>query len=296
MINKSKRYKTNRSKIILNMDNIIFGVYNGYSDLKTEKGGLYYFIKSLRKVNKTCKVVVICESDKIFPGLREFANEMDFEIYSDFETKYFMIYYRFEIYLKYLKEYEERQEYEEKHKSNKINKILLADMNDVIFQKDPFSINFQTDLYCALECNNLSDSQSNYSSYLNMAWINGCSHIPNFNFDNFTNQYVACAGTILGTYFGIKSYLDFYINAQTIRQVNDQGLYNTYVYNFAPSKTIIPYKESSILTLDRVDFKTLNIDSSGSLGILNGLGERYSIIHQIDKYKIPKMMNLAVNI
>jgi hypothetical protein len=253
-------------KIILDMDNIIFGVYNGYSDLKTEKGGLYYFMKSLRKVNKTCRVVVICESDKIFPNLREFSKEMNFEIYSDFQTKYLMIYYRFEIYLKYLKEYEEepeyeeRQEYEEKPKVKKIDKILLADMNDVIFQNDPFAIDFQTDLYCALECNNLNDADINYSSFLNMSWINYCNHLPGFNPENFKDQYVTCAGTILGTYFGIKNYLDFYIESQSIKEVNDQGLYNMYVYNIAPSKTITYYKDSSILTLDRVEFKNLVLD------------------------------------
>ena len=47
------------------MNNIILGVYDGYNSLKTSKGGIYYFLKSLRKYNSDCKVVIICEK-KIF--------------------------------------------------------------------------------------------------------------------------------------------------------------------------------------------------------------------------------------
>ena len=124
------------------MSNIIFGVYAGYNSLKTPSGGIYYFFKSLRKYSD-CKVVVVCEKSQIFTDLINFSNEMNFEIYSDFEPRYnnnvFNIYNRYELYKKYIKE------------SNLIfDKILLSDMNDVIFQDDPFSIDFTEELYCAL--------------------------------------------------------------------------------------------------------------------------------------------------
>ena len=140
-------------------NNIILGVYNGYKSLKSDKGGIYYFLKSLRKYNNDCKVVIICEKQNIFDDLIKFSNEMNFEIYTNFNIKYHMMYYRFEIYNTYLKE------------SNIIfNKVLLSDINDVIFQEDPFSINFTEDLYCALEQSILSDN-NNSSSLLNMSWV-----------------------------------------------------------------------------------------------------------------------------
>jgi len=55
--------------------NIIFGVYNGYNNIKTEKGGIYYFIKSLRKYNKECKVVILCEKENIFYELKKLCDE-----------------------------------------------------------------------------------------------------------------------------------------------------------------------------------------------------------------------------
>jgi len=81
------------------MNNIIFGVYNGYNSLKTSNGGIYYFLKSLRKYNSDCKVVIICEQNNIFEDLITFSIEMNFEIYSNFTTKYNMMFYRFELYI-----------------------------------------------------------------------------------------------------------------------------------------------------------------------------------------------------
>ena len=51
------------------MNNIIFGVFNGYNSLFTKKGGIYYFMKSLRKYNENCKIVIICEKKNIFNDL-----------------------------------------------------------------------------------------------------------------------------------------------------------------------------------------------------------------------------------
>ena len=256
------------------MTNIIFGVYNGYSSLKTSKGGLYYFMKSLRKYNQTCKVVIVCERCNIFNELVEFSKEMDFEIYSDFNVEYQMMYYRFLIYKKYLEQ-----------TTYKIDKILLADLNDVIFQENPFSIQFTEDIYCALEGSILND-RNNGSSCLNMDWINEASHFPYVNSENYKGQYIICAGTILGSYFGITNYLDFYKEAQKNRIINDQGLINVYVYNYLSCKNTTEYTKSKILTLDRIKFDSLNIIDKS---IFNNKGEKYSIIHQIDRCGIDNL-------
>jgi hypothetical protein len=258
------------------MNNIIFGVYNGYNSLKTSNGGIYYFLKSLRKYNSYCKVVIICEQNHIFEDLITFSNEMNFEIYSNFTTKYDMMYYRFEIYNDYLK-------------NNTFNKVLLSDINDVIFQEDPFSINFTEELYCALEQSILTDN-TNGSSCLNMWWISECNHLSENNYHNYKDKYVVCAGTILGNYDGIIKYLEFYKNIQNIKVVNDQGLLNLYVYNCLSSKKCLEFKESKILTLDKINFETLNIKNNS---IVNNNGEKYSIIHQINRCNLPFMLNLV---
>ena len=256
------------------MNNIIFGVYNGYNSLKTYNGGIYYFLKSLRKYNSDCKVVIICEKNNIFEDLITFSNEMNFEIYSNFTTKYNMMYYRFELYNDYLK------------KNKTFNKVLLSDINDVIFQEDPFSIE---ELYCALEQSILSDN-NNSSSCINMKWIDECKHLSKNNYDNYKYKYIVCAGTILGSYYGIIKYLEFYKYIQNIKIVNDQGLLNVYVYNYLSSKKCLEFKESKILTLDKINFETLNIENNS---IVNNNGEKYSIIHQINRCNLPFMLNLV---
>jgi hypothetical protein len=260
------------------MNNIVFGLYNGYSSLKTCKGGIYYFLKSLRKYNSECKVVIICEEHNIFEDLINFSKEMNFEIYSKFTTKYYLMFSRFEIYNDYLKE------------QNLIfDKVLLADIDDVIFQEDPFSINFTEELYCALEQSILTDV-NNSSSIINMGLINDFKHLPENNYDNYKNKYVVCAGTILGQYDGIIKYLDFYKNIQNIKLGNDQGLLNVYVYNFLSSKKCLEFQESKILTLDKIDFEILNIENNS---IVNNKGEKYSIIHQINRCNLPFMLNIV---
>jgi hypothetical protein len=263
------------------MNNIIFGVYSGYNSVITSKGGIYFFFKSLRKYNKNCKVVIICEKDKIFEDLIMFSNEMNFEIYSNFTTTYDMMFYRFEIYNDYLKN------------TNVIfDKVLLSDIDDVIFQEDPFTINFTEELYCALEKTILTDycKDNNNSSYINLCWISECNYLFANNYSIFQDKYIICAGTILGNYNGIIKYLDFYKNIQSNKIVNDQGLLNVYVYKYLSSKICLEYQDSKILTLDSIDFKILNIDNNN---IVNNKGEKYSIIHQINRCNLPFMLNLV---
>jgi hypothetical protein len=265
--------------------NVIFGVYNGYDSVKTEKGGLYYFAKSLRKHNQECKVIIICEKEKVFAELEEFCNEHNFYIYTDFNLKYDMMFYRFEIYYDIIS----------KWFIHDINKIMFSDLDDVIFQGDPFSIDFDEQIYCAAEKNIITEND-NMSSNLNRHWINESFTVAKYYTDNFENQPVLCAGTILGKYNGMLEYLKFYVDVQSKRPVpkgvNDQGLYNIYIYNYtnADVRKILPYNESQILTLDRVPFENLNIQDNR---ILNDRGELYVILHQTNRCNLDFMKSLV---
>jgi hypothetical protein len=267
--------------------NFIFGVYNGYDNLKTEKGGIYYFAKSLRKYNKDCKVIIICEKDKVFKELEELCKECDFYIYTDFTKKYDMMFYRFEIYYDILS----------KWFIYNPNKILFSDLDDVIFQGDPFSIEFDEQIYCAAEKNIITDN-NNTSSILNRHWINESFNVTKYYTENFENKPVLCAGTILGKYNGILEYLKFYVDVQSKRPVekgvNDQGLYNIYIYNYmnVDFSKVLPYTDSQILTLDRVDFNSLNIQDNR---ILNDRGELYVILHQTNRCNLEFMKGLVEN-
>lgn len=267
--------------------NVIFGVYNGYDSIKTEKGGIYYFTKSLRKYNKDCKVIIICEKENVFKELEDFCNEHSFYIYSDFKIKYDMMFYRFEIYYDIMS----------KWFIHDIDKVMFSDIDDVIFQGDPFSIEFDEQIYCAAEQNVIMDN-NNWSSYLNRLWIHESRDITSYSRERFENQPVLCAGTILGKYNGMLEYLKFYVDVQSNRPVekgvNDQGLYNIYIYNYTTPefRKILPYKESQILTLDRVDFDSLNIQDNR---ILNDRDELYVILHQTNRCNLDFMKSLVDN-
>jgi hypothetical protein len=255
--------------------------------VKTDKGGLYYFVKSLRKYNKECKVIIICEKEKVFTELEEFCYEHNIYIYSDFTIKYEMMFYRFEIYYDILS----------KWFIHDINKIMFSDLDDVIFQGDPFSIDFEEQMYCAAEKNIITDND-NTSSKLNRHWINESFTVSKYYTENFENQYVLCAGTILGKYLGVLDYLKFYVDVQSKRPVpkgvNDQGLYNIYIYNHTDVSfsKVLPLNESQILTLDKVSFDSLNIQDNK---ILNDRGEVYVILHQTNRCYLEFMKGLVDN-
>jgi hypothetical protein len=265
--------------------NVIFGVYSGYNSLKTDKGGIYYFAKSLRKYNQDCKVIILCEKSKIFKELEDLCAEYNFQIHSDFVFKYELMLNRFEIYYDILS----------KWSAEDVDKIMFSDLDDVVFQGDPFSIEFEEQLYCAAERNILSD-KNNSSSGLNRHWIEQASAAADYSIENFEDQPVVCAGTTLGKYAGIMDYLKFYADAREkkpgFRNVPDQGLYNIYIYNHthASSKKILPYKSSQILTLDSVSFDDLNVQDNK---ILNDSGQLYVILHQINRCNSEFMKNLA---
>ena len=119
-----------------------------------------------------------------------------------------------------------------------------------------------------------------------MKWINKSIHLSK---NNYKNKYVICAGTILGNYNGIIKYLEFYKKNQNKNIVNDQGLLNIYVYNYLSSKKCLKFEKSKILTLDKIDFERLNIENNY---IFNDNGEKYSIIHQINRCNLEFMLNL----
>ena len=76
--------------------------------------------------------------------------------------------------------------------------------------------------------------------------------------------------------------------------VNDQGLYNIYIYNYTDVdfSKILPYNESQILTLDRVSFDSLNIHDNK---ILNSNGQEYVILHQTNRCNLDFMKSLVDN-
>jgi hypothetical protein len=264
---------------------LVLGIFCNYgSNLKIPKGGLYYFLKSLRKVNNTCKVKILCRQIDIVPNVSSFCESMNVELIPSIPNHLqnpheFQIYRYFHIYNMLNNE------------NIKYNKILISDLVDVIFQEDPFHFKIENGLYAAAEQNILSDT-SNGSSLINMRWINQYKNLKDLNFENFNNKYVICCGTIIGYHDNILDYLKFY-NSINLNFNNDQAVINIYIYNFNKHLNPVDYDKSKILTLDKIKFENLKCNEKGF--IVNKNNELYSIIHQIDRCNLPYMLNLVEN-
>ncbi len=257
-----------------NKNELVIGCYNYTNpELLTSKGGIKIFIESLRNFNKTCTIIVLMNTCPY--EIKSFFNKNNVTYLLGFNGN--LMFTRFIKYYQIIN-------------SHKLffNKILLCDLNDVIFQANPFDINLDTNkLYCAQEMssyNNLFNS----SSKLNLKWIIEAHKLNNELKKKFIKKYknknVVCAGTILGNRDAILSYLTWYEKIQNPAGIliNDQGLLNIYTYEYDNNRAIVErYQDGKILTLDKINFDNIRKDSNGFL--INSSGEKYCIIHQIDR-------------
>ena len=280
----SKRVQISQDK------NVVLGLYDGYSSLDTPKGGLGLFVESFRYYNKDDKIVIFVQSKNIFPELKDLAKRFDLELCGYNEEDM-------------LKWNEDRQTYRlllyNDWLDNKIelfNKVLLSDTNDVMFFGNPFDIETKS-VYCALEktkyCN---DSGENMSSLMcNLGWLDRVGWAININ--NLTatclnksnaenivfGKNVICSGTIIGKSEAIMKYLSKVTKNNLVTYTGlDQGCWNTYVYSQPPDALdMVIFEHSKILTLDSIDHSTISKDEEGFY--LNEKGEKYLIVHQIDR-------------
>ena len=279
--------------------NLVIGVYCGYGSNminNRRKGGLYFFLHSLRKVNSNCKIIVLCRLSDMFPELITLCNHMKVEIMPCIPNNYN------NIHLFQRNRFTQIHDFlmDKKAKGEIYEKILMSDLADVIFQEDPFGFEIPCGIYPAAEQNILSDI-TNDSSTLNMGWIQEYSFLE-MDPRQFDNKYVICCGTIIGYYAAILEYLNYYNHINPLPSTendaqglkNDQAVMNIFVYHHLPDKIQVQkYTESKILTLDKIRFEDLDKNEKGQ--IVNKNNELYAIIHQIDRCNLPYMMNLAVN-
>jgi hypothetical protein len=281
----------------MSQKNIVIGFYSGYDSLDTDKGGLRIFVESFRKYNKEDIIIVTLVLPIRCKELVEFCKKNNCIIentdLSDVKTGN-----RWTSYKNILSS--------NMYRGYNINKILIMDMNDAMFQGNPFSINIYNKLYCACEKtkyifypNDVNFQYNNYNSMqINTNWMNICSisdnpiifppinpknlienNILNETEEKIYNKYVICSGTILGNYESIIKLLNWGCDMLG----PDQGLLNIYVYLINPDECLtISLFDSEILTMDSVDFiKELKFNNEGK--IINNKEQLYSICHQIDR-------------
>ena len=269
--------------------NVILGLYDGYSSLDTIKGGLRLFIESLRFYNTDDKVVIFVQTKNVFPELKTFAEKFNVEL-ANFNEKDVLEFnedrqtYRLLLYKNWLS-----------NNAQFFDKIMLSDTNDVMFFGNPFLIETKS-IYCALEKSRYKNHGENRSSVIcNLGWLWYIGW--QVNYENLSetclnkspiekiifNKNVVCSGTIIGKSDAVVKYLEEVTKNKLITYTGlDQGCWNKYVQSQPPETLdMVRVEHSKILTLDSIDHLKIPKDEKGFY--MNEVGERYLIVHQIDR-------------
>ena len=114
------------------------------------------------------------------------------------------------------------------HFKSVYSRVLLTDVRDVFFQKDPFEFNFNSGLYCFLEDKRMLISTCKYNS----KWMKNA--FGKKVLKEIGKKYISCAGVTIGDTSSILDYLTKMINYLT--QINarkwgiDQAVHNYLIY------------------------------------------------------------------
>jgi hypothetical protein len=168
-------------------------------------------------------------------------------------------------------------------------KILLADVRDVVFQRNPFEIDLGDGLCCFLE----SEEMTLATCLANSGWL-ACAYGKEV-LGRIGGHKISCSGTTIGTGTAVRDYLAAMtagLGAIDERTPNimhviagiDQCVHNYLLYSDAlPGTRLYSNEAGPIVTLNYVDPEGFRFDNSGLL--LNQNGVPYHVIHQYDRHK-----------
>lgn len=160
-------------------------------------------------------------------------------------------------------------------------KIMLTDVRDVIFQRDPFEFEFGTELSVFLE----DDRQKMKDCPYNSRWLE-----TGFGKDvlrEIGNEIPSCSGTTIGGYHAIVEYLELMIDQMLRLKAHpsgmDQGVHNYLLYTQQLKNVrIFQNRLGPVFTLGKtVDLPTL-FDEEGY--VLNKDGTVAHVLHQYDRH------------
>jgi hypothetical protein len=167
-------------------------------------------------------------------------------------------------------------------------RILLADVRDVVFQRNPFEIELGDGLCCFLE-NEVLDLAT---CVANSGWL-ACAYGKDV-LERIGRNRISCSGTTIGTGPAVRAYLAAItagLRAIDERTPNimhviagiDQCVHNYLLYSDAlPGTRLYSNEFGPIATLNYVNPADFRFDDLGLL--LNHNGAPYHILHQYDRH------------
>ena len=254
--------------------NLIIGAAIGY-ELKDVKN----FVISLRKFFKD--EVILIFNNNITEETNFFLNQYNIKLFISKTSSNKAFVDRYEVYLKIITKFK------------KLSRVMISDVRDVYFQRDPFKNKLFYRLNFFLEDKFIKDCPTNSK------WINRIYGSKELN--KLNNKYISCSGITLGFKKNMIQYLKsmvFQIKNNKYLTLNpkskgwDQGNHN-YVVNLRKFSYAKKYSNQVpfVATLAQSNIKNFIIKKK----FLNFRNMQYDIVHQYDRH-ISKFKKILKNI
>jgi len=170
---------------------------------------------------------------------------------------------------------------------NEYSRVLLTDVTDVVFQKDPFDFEFDDNLlYCFLE----NRTRKIGSCVSNSAWVRSVFGEKVLNEIGANN--IACAGVIAGSTDVVTEYLKSMIDCMMqFKKVHpsligdDQAIHNYLIYKKQPKYAKLVYNETGpVMHMHYVPKDSPRFNNDGLL--INDKGDVVNIVHQYNRHPL----------
>ncbi|WP_036477620.1 hypothetical protein [Myxosarcina sp. GI1] len=160
---------------------------------------------------------------------------------------------------------------------NFYSNVMLTDVRDVLFQKDPFDFSFNG-LCFFLEDKTIVDCK------INSQWLINAYGQETLN--KISKNKISCSGTTIGTYSAIMNYLEKMIDQ--LVKVNDrsvgidQGIHNYILHtNLIQNVSVFENFYGPVLTIHNTDEKNIFLNTDDYLIDRNGC--IINVLHQYDR-------------
>ena len=178
---------------------------------------------------------------------------------------------RYIMYLAYLKAHLDRYE-----------NVMLTDVRDVIFQKDPFDFEIRNKIYSFLEDKN----QTIHDNYFNSDWIQQAFGEEALR--QIGHKPIICSGISIGKYPPMVGYLEklvhYIANVVKDKGCKDQGIHNYIIHtNQVATVELIPDDEGPVSTVSSYkDVAKVMMDKDKL--VRNKMGHVVNVVHMYDRH------------
>jgi len=158
--------------------------------------------------------------------------------------------------------------------------VMLADIRDVLFQRDPFAFTIPDGLCVFME----DAGKTIATCHSNSEWMRlgfGKRAVRKLG-----GEKISCCGTVIGTTAAIGDYLERMgriLYAAKSRKSIDQAAHNWLIHRQPPPALHRFDNESGpVLTMHHMDAKQIHLDESGR--VVNRAGQVVNTLHQYDRH------------